>query len=288
MLIVGGGLVRPSRHGSKEMALAGIPFQANLLIPGLSNLVAVGIVSRVAGAKTLGNWSWSTVLATPVIGLLYNVRDVGFPALSRLHEHHPDRHDEATVLVARLLALACGIAIGVLAGFTVPIINVVFDPVWLPATNAVRIAVIGVLPLALSSILATAVESSGQPAARLRCLGTASLISLIACIPLVREMGATGGALAVYLLIPTIDLILLERHARVPLVRALFNGLVVASASYAVCRVLATHVHNVAQLFGLSLVGAAGAALLAAIADPRAVPTVIGMLHGRRGEPEAA
>jgi O-antigen/teichoic acid export membrane protein len=280
-LVLGGGTVRPAIAGSWTLAKSGLAYQANLLTPAVTNLIAIAVVGSTAGATVVGFWSWSTVLATPLIQLLYNIRDVGFPALARLHEHHPRRHADATALVARLLSLLLGIGIGVMAAFAVPLIELVFGDQWLPASGAVQVGVVAVLPLGLSWIVATALESRGGANDRLVALVISSVLALAVCAPLTNAWGATGAAFAIFLLVPTVDFGILWVRTRLPLTRAVVEGCVVTAVVAGIGLPLAaTTTSFVGLLLWSSFTAMVGVILVMAI-DRRAIWIGRDILMGR-------
>jgi O-antigen/teichoic acid export membrane protein len=216
----------------------------------------------VGGVDVLGLWTWSTVLVTPLINMVGNVHEIGFPTLARLHEHHRERHGDAVALIARALALGIGATVGILAGFAPEIVHIVFSDRWLPAVGAVRAALFGGIAYGFSSLLSAAVQSMGRPVARLRSFLVAGAIGLVVLAPLVDAWGTTGGAVAIYLIVPAVDLLILVAVARAHLQRAFVNLAVVTTVSLLCSLALADHVET---FKGLLLAGAAAGLVSGAV-----------------------
>lgn len=282
----GGGIVRPSSAGALELVRRGIAYQGTLITTAATALASTAIIGAVLGADRLGLYSWATILATPLILAVQNIHDVGFPALARLHEHHVARYHEAVALVARLLSVVVAGAVGVLCAFAPAIIGLVFDDRWLRAAGAGRAALVGAVPLAFTWLLAASIESSGRPKLRLAGVLIGSAVGLALVAPAASRFGASGAGLAMYLVVPAVDMVFLALVSRVPMTRAFVDALLVGSISLALSLPFAARVDSLVEL--LLFGGLCSLASLAAmvVVDRRAIARAASFLRPR--EPEAA
>jgi O-antigen/teichoic acid export membrane protein len=271
MLAYGGGTVRPRPRGLGQLARPGIAYQVSGMLIAVTDIAAVAIFGRMKGATSLGLLTWSTVLATPLIKLSQELALVGFPAFSRLDEHHRDSRRRAGDLLVRMLMLGLAAGAGILVGFAEPLVRLVFDPKWLDALPAVRLALVGAVPTALALMLGMVVESSGQPRQRMWVKVIAASVGLAALVPLGARWGVAGGAVAIYLLLPTVEAALITRRASTPLRRGLVNGLLVGGFAWIVSVLLADHAGSIPALVGLGAVAGVAAALSTLVVDRRAV-----------------
>jgi O-antigen/teichoic acid export membrane protein len=280
-LAVGGGTPPPSPKGSLAMFRSGIAYQGTAIAMGCLTMPSVAIVGAVGGADILGLWTWSTVLVTPLVTMVHNVHEIAFPTLARLHEHRRSRHADAVVLVARSLSLVIGAAVGILAGFATPIVRIVFDPRWLPAVGAVRLALFGGIAFSLTSLLAAAVQTIGRPGIRLRSYLVGAGVGLALLVPLVEVWGATGAALATSVVVQVVDLAILLVVSRVRLYRAFLNLAVVTPATFVWSLVLAARVDSFGGLLVAGIVAAVPAGLLVLLTDRRALLQSLSFLQHR-------
>ena len=263
MLGWGGGLVRPVSRGALALARRGLPYQGALVVQALFSICSIGVVGTQLTTSELGLWTWCTVLATPLIALAHALHGVTFPAFSRLHEHHRSKHAEALAMVARLQFLFVSAVVGVLCGLTVPMVRYLFDEQWLGAVDAVRAALLGVLPLILAALLAAGVESSGRPHLRLQAMTGSTIAGVVLALPLSAAYGTTGAATAIYLLVPLFDMLLLLRVAQVPVRRAFVDAVLVGAGSFVPAFLLAQRVDGLGSLVLVSAVtGVVGLALM--------------------------
>ena len=263
MLVWGGGLVRPVVKGSLTLARRGLPYQGAFAVQALFSICSIAVVGTQLSTSELGLWTWCTVLATPLIALTGALRGVTFPALSRLHEHHRSRHGEALAMVARLQFLFVSAVVGVLCGLTVPLVRHLFDERWLGAVDAVRAALLGVLPLVLAGLLAAGVESSGRPHLRLQAMLGGTVTGVLVAIPLSAYYGTTGAAISTFLVVPLVDAVLLLRVSPVDIRRAVIDAVLVGLGSFSLAILLAQQVDGLGSLllvccvtgvFGLALI----------------------------------
>jgi lipopolysaccharide exporter len=278
---LGGGLVRPVYRGALSLARRGLPYQGAFIVQALFAVCSVAVVATQLTTAELGLYTWCTVLATPLISLAHNLHGVAFPALSRLHEYHADRHAEAVAMIARLQFLFVSAAVGLLCGLTVPLIRYVFDEKWLGATDAARAALLGVLPLILAALLAASLESSGRPQLRLRAMAVSTAVGVVVALPMAAALGTTGAAVAIFLLVPLLDALLLLRMAQIDVRRACLNAVVVGSAAFVLATVLSRDVTGLSSL--LLAGGAAGllTLVLLPLVDWRSLRTGWSLVRGR-------
>lgn len=261
IVLLGGGLVAPRGRGALDLARRGLPYQGALSIQAFFAIASLAVVGTQLSTAELGLWTWCTVLATPLLGLATNLQNLAFPALSRLHEHHADRHDDAVSMVARLEFLPVAAAVGVLCGLTVPLVRYVFDDRWLGAVDAARAALLGVLPFLLAALLAASAQAAGRPGLRLRAMGLSTVLGVVAAIPLSARYGTTGAAVAIFFLVPFVDAVLLTWLLRADVRRAVAGAAVVGGLSFALAVVLAPYADGLVRLLVVSAVaGAAGLA----------------------------
>jgi O-antigen/teichoic acid export membrane protein len=109
-------------------------------------------------------------------------------------------------------------------GLAPNLIEHIFGPKWTAATGAVQATLFGVLPLALSLLVAAAMQARGRAVPRLRCAVIASVATLLVVYPLMLAAGVTGAAIASAVVAPAVDLLLLARIAAIPLRRAACDG----------------------------------------------------------------
>lgn len=263
LFLVAGGLVAPRVRGALRLARRGLPYQGALAIQAFFAIASLGVVGTQLSTAQLGLWTWCTVLATPLLGLATNLQHLAFPALSRLHEHHADRHGAAVSMVARLEFSPVAAAVGVLCGLTVPLIRHAFDDRWLGAVDAARAALLGVLPFLLAALLAASAQAAGRPGLRLRAMGPSTLVGVVAAVPLSAWYGPTGAAIAIYLVVPLVDAAILVRLLRADIRRAVANAAVIGGGSFAVALLLSPYAEGVASLMAVGAVaGVAGLGLM--------------------------
>lgn len=277
MLAAGGGTVAPHPRGSGKLIRPGLAYQVSGMLIAVTNIAAVAIFGRMKGASALGLLTWSTVLATPLITLSQNFAWIGFPAFSRLEEHHRHRRERAGELVVRVLLLGLAAAVGVLGGLAEPVIQLVFDPKWLRALDAVRFSLIGALPMALALFLGVMVESSGRPKERMWVKTTASIVGIGALVPFGRWWGVAGGAAALYLLLPCVEALLISRRAGTPTTRGIMDGVLTGGCSWAGAWALAPHAQTIPRLIAVGALAGGFALVVMLLVDRRAVTEALNL-----------
>lgn len=283
MLAAGGGLVRPVYRGALALARRGMSYQGAFVVQALFAICGVAVVGTQLTTAELGLFTWCTVLATPLISLSQNLHSVMFPALSRLHEFHGDRHGSAVAMVARLQFLFVSAVVGLLCGLTVPVVRYVFDEKWLGAVDAARAALIGVVPLVLAALLGAGLESSGRPRLRLQAMAVSATLAVLVALPMSAWFGTTGAAVSIFLLAPLLDAVLLVRSAAVRLRRAYLDAVAVGLASFTAATALATFVGGLVDLLVAAALSAALSLVLLPLVDRESLRTGWVMLRGRAG-----
>ena len=270
-LIAGGGTVKPVRHGALALAKRGLSFQYAFMMQAAFTVLSVVVAAKLLGKTDLGLWQWSTVFATPLIGVAQMIHTVSFPALARLHEENESHFRSAVGLVARLITVFVSVVAGVLAGFARPLVVYIYDPKWERAIPAARVALLGVVPLALSFLWAASLESAGRPHARVRATVVAVIVGFVVTFPFGGLWAATGASLAISVVVPVIDFWLLQRSLRAPIRRAAVDGLMTGGLSFAVSLAIADHVHSFKGLLAAGPITALVCVGLAFLVDPQAI-----------------
>jgi len=281
LVLYGGGLVRPVLAGARALARRGLAYQGTLVVQALFSVGSLAVVGANLTTQELGLWTWSTVLATPLISLALEMHHVLFPSLARLHEHHKERHDEAVQVVARLQFLFVGLAVGLLCGLAAPTIRLVFAPKWLEASGAARVALIGVLPLILATLLAAALESRGRPDLRLRSMAVSSFLGVVAVYLLAHRFGTTGAAAGSYLIVPLLDALILLRWMRIDVRRACVNAFVVATGTFILAHFTARSLHNLVSLLTAAVTVGLLGMLLVLATDRQPIVKSWALLRGK-------
>lgn len=244
---LGGGVVVPRlRAGVRRLIAQGISYQAPAIVVSLSGLLFPIAVAAQLGASGLGFWAWSTVLATPILGLLGIVHTVGLPSFARLKEADPSRESEAIELVARISAILAAGAAGLLVGAAPVIVPLIFDERWIPAIGAVQVCVIGLIPSGFGFLLAAVLESRQRATVRFAAAGFAGAVAFALIFPFTEIWGITGAAVATAIVAPTLDALLLAAAARAALRRACLNAGIMFAVSYATTQTAGKSVSSVA------------------------------------------
>ena len=221
---LGGSIVRPQLGGRvRHLLLEGLSYQGPLLMDGAVGALFPLVVAAALSARELGLWAWSTIFAVPLVQAMLTIQSVLLPSLARLYGQYRAQFLEACERSARLIGLVAAAAVGGVFGLAPEIVAQVFGARWSGATGAVQVTLLGIVPLAILQFLSATLASRGQARVRLRCAFVAAGTTLAFMYPLIRLAGVTGAALASAVVGPTVDAVLLARHAEVPLRRAGFN-----------------------------------------------------------------
>jgi O-antigen/teichoic acid export membrane protein len=282
-LLTRGGrdLAAPARpRHALQLVKRGLPFQSTLLVTGAVGAISPIIVAAALGARGLGFWGWSTIIATPIVGLIAALQSVAMPALSRLRRFDDSRSSEATELLLRLSALIGALGATIFLGLVPDIIRLFFGARWLPAIDAVRIALLGTLPLSVSTILASRLATRGLIATRLRATILAGIATVLATWPLTSAAGVAGAAFATALLLPLLDVIVMAAVSAPPLRRAVRDAVVVGAPMTAASWFAGSLVSDIPSLvLACALLGMLGI-LLAWLADAEVVRTTVRFARG--------
>lgn len=223
----GGGVVRPAiRTKAFPLVRRGFVYQAPAIVTALSGLVFPIAVAAELGTTGLGFWAWSTILATPITGMVFILHGIAMPSFARLREADPAREIEAVELVGRVSLLIAASAAGVLVGVAPRLVPLAFGEKWVPAVGAAQIYLIGLLPSAAAALLAALLESRQLARVRLVAASLSAVVAFALIFPLGAAYGVTGAAIATAAVAPLLDAILLWVRARVPLTRPIRNGIV--------------------------------------------------------------
>jgi O-antigen/teichoic acid export membrane protein len=265
---LGGPIARP-QLGDRTRALLreGLPYQGPIVLMAALGVLLPLIVAADLGARDLGLWAWSTILAVPVAQALITIQSVLLPSLARLHGQYRDQFQAACDRSARLIALLAAAGAAALFGLAPELVEQIFGAKWIPATNAVQVTLLGIVPLALLQLLSAVLASQGQAAVRLRCALIASLVSLAVIYPLMRLAGITGAAIASAVVWPTADVLLLARVAHVPLRRTGLNIVTTLGSVGAVSLLLGRVADTPTRLAGACIAVVMAALVLAWVID---------------------
>jgi O-antigen/teichoic acid export membrane protein len=271
--VVGGGIsLRWPTFEAAHLIKVGFPFQVPAIITGAVGFFLPVVVASQLKAHGLGLWAWATVLATPLLSLLLVLQSVVLPSLAALRrERSAERADEATSLLLRVVLLLAAVGGGVLFGFAERIISEIFDPRWLGAVGAVRVTLIGVVPLSLATVLAAAVESRFRPVPRAIATAIAAATALALVVPLAHAYGVTGAALATALVMPLVDSAVLLFVAKIAVGRAMVNVAITFPAVIAISSAAASIGSGLITLVPTAAATAIVAIALAFVVDRAAV-----------------
>jgi O-antigen/teichoic acid export membrane protein len=190
-----------------------VPYQAPLVAQAAVGLIVPLVVSWLLGARGVGYLTWSTILATPVIYLVFQLEAVVCPSLARMLRDDGAQYTQATSVVLLTFATLSAAASGALIGLVPPIIRFVFGARWLPATGAVQLAVIGIIPTSLVAACASVVNSQDRPGSRVKASVAAAATALTLTAPITLLAGVTGAAAVAYLISPVAEVVVLASQA---------------------------------------------------------------------------
>lgn len=258
---LGGPIARPRKGRLRHLVIDAVPYQGPVILGGVVGALLPLLVAAQLDARGLGLWAWSTIISVPLAAALVTIQSVLVPSLARLHGQYGGRFAQAADRSARLIAVAAGAGAGGAIGLAPDIVAQIFGARWVDATGAVQVALLGLLPLALSQLLSAAMQARGRAVPRLRCALVASVVTLVAVFPLMLLAGVTGAAVASAVIGPAVDALLLARIAAIPLRRATVDGIValaaVGSASWLLGSAVDTGPELAAACPAIALVAAA-------------------------------
>jgi O-antigen/teichoic acid export membrane protein len=215
LVVAAHGVLLPSFRGPVFRSIRlSLPYQAPLLAQAAVGLIVSALVASLLGATGIGLFSWSSILATPVVTVVFTLEAVVYPSLARMLRDDGDQYQQATHVVLLTFAALAATAAGAYVGLVPSIVRYIFAPRWLPATGAVQLALVGVVPLSLVAGCASIVNSQGRPARRLRASLAAGATATILTVPLALAAGVTGAAIVAYVISPTVEVLVLASQAR--------------------------------------------------------------------------
>ena len=214
LMVAARGLPRPSLRGPIFRVIRlSLPYQAPFVAQAAVGLIVSFLVASMLGAKGVGFFAWSTVLATPIITIVFTLERVIYPSLARMLRDDGQRYGQATGVVLLTFATLSATAAAAFIGLVPSIVRFIFDSRWLPATGAVQMSLIGVVPLALAAGCGAVVNSQDRPGNRLKASLAAAGVALILTVPLTLVAGVTGAAAVAFVISPTVEVIVLASQA---------------------------------------------------------------------------
>lgn len=265
---VGGSIVRPaaSRH-VLALVSASWAYQGPLILTGLAGAVLPLMVAASLGSEQLGYWAWGTILAVPIAQTLIAVQAVLMPSFSRMLEHGERAADASAELTARLLAVGVGVLAGGLVGLAPALVTYVFGERWEPATPAVQLYVIGVVPLVFVHVVVAVMDAHGEARRRLRAAVASIAAGLFVTYPLIRLAGIEGAVVATSMVVPLVDLLLLCRGPHPRLGRAFRNAALAFLIAAVAAAGLERTVHSLTDLVLATAMSGVVMAMVAATVD---------------------
>ena len=218
LIVAARGLPRPSLRGPIfRLIRLSLPYQAPLLAQAAVGLIVSLLVAAMLGARGVGFFTWSTTLATPIIAIVFTVERVISPSLARMLRDDGRQYTQATSVVLLTFATLAATAAAAFIGLVPSVVRFVFDSRWLPATGAVQMSLIGVVPTALVLGCAAVVNSQDRPGSRLKASVAAAGAAVVLTVPLTLVAGVTGAAAVAYVISPIVELVVLASYAGAPL-----------------------------------------------------------------------
>jgi lipopolysaccharide exporter len=266
LVVAARGVPLPSLRGPiLRMIRQSIPYQAPLLAQAVVGLIVSALVASLLGAKGVGYFAWSTILATPVLTVVFTLEGVVAPSLARMLRDDGRAFGQATETVLLTFATLAAAAAAASVGLVVPIVHYVFGTRWAPAAGAVQFALVGVVPMSLVAACAAIVNSQDKPGRRLRASIAAGVTALVLTVPLIVAGGVTGAGAVAYVLAPIVEVSVLAAGAQARLGHLVLRVGRIAFPLAALSFVLG-HVSNSPLALALSLVamGATAVAILCA------------------------
>jgi PST family polysaccharide transporter len=233
---------RPSLDLDPVRPLAGFGLRVTALqgIYLLRELGSVTLIAAIGGTPVAGFYAMAKRLFSFPIALTSAVARVSFPALSRDADQRPLR----AAKIATYTAIAAGLPLALVAGAIQPLVSVVLGDEWLPTTDIVLLASLGMmLAASANATMITFGLAEGRPNGALVSAIAETATMFVMVVALTGPMGEAGIGLAITAstIVATIALAA-TTHA---LVRRSLLG--VAKAS-----LIAAGAAGVAQLAGLS------------------------------------
>jgi O-antigen/teichoic acid export membrane protein len=272
----GGGIVLPARRRAIwPIFKRAYPYQATAVLAGFGGLCAPLLLAAALDARHLGYYAWSTTLTTPVTALVTIVSGVTLPSLARLRTVDPTRVNHAADLMLRASLVITATVAGVLLGMSGPLVHLLYGHRWLPALTATRINLVGIVPSTLSFFLAAILESDQRPTARFSAALTGTLLGLPIAYGLAVLDGPAGAALALGVLIPALDVLLLSRLADVRIGTPVGRGLAGFALASGMSLLVSRIVHGIPMLVGAGFICGLGALAIVWTVDRHAIRNLL-------------
>ena len=202
-----GGFPRPTLRGPViALVRASLPYQAPLMAQAVVGTAFPLIVVSILGTRDLGFVTWSTILATPFLSLIFALQPVIAPSLARMLRDDGSRYADASMTVLMTLVVLSAAGAGAVIGLVPPIVRFVFAARWLPAKEAVELCLLGIIPSSLVVGCASIVSSRNQPGKTVRASLVGGATAVAVTVPAALLAGVPGAAAAVYVVAPLIEL----------------------------------------------------------------------------------
>ena len=220
LIVAARGLPRPSLRGPVLRVIRlSLPYQAPLVAQAAVGVIVSLMVAAMLGAKGVGFFTWSTILATPIITIVFTLQAVIGPSLARMLRDDGEQYSQATGVVLLTFAILGATFAAAFIGLVPAVVRFIFNSRWIPATGAVQMSLIGVVPTALVAGCAAIVSSQDRPGRRVEASLAAAAAALLLTIPLTLLAGVTGAAAVAYVISPIVEVIVLASHADAGLAR---------------------------------------------------------------------
>jgi len=281
LVLASGRWLTPSLRGPvKSLVRRGLPFQATLITTGIAGTLIPVLVASLLGARGVGLFAWATILTTPIIAVVGALHSVASPSLARMLRDDPGRFDEAAGVVLATIVSLSAAAAGCLVGVAPDVVWTVFGEQWSPASTAVQLALLGMVPTAIVFALASVSDAQNQPRKRLLATIAGAVAGVLASVPLALAWGVSGAALGAYVIGPAVSAVALARQVRLsrsfPFARPALLLVLLAAGSLLV--------GHLVQDAGELLIGgaalAAATAVLLAVVEPQLVRRISSQVRG--------
>jgi O-antigen/teichoic acid export membrane protein len=202
-----GGFPRPTLRGPViALVRASIPYQAPLMAQAIVGTAFPLIVVSILGTRDFGFVTWSTILATPFLSLVFALQPVIAPSLARMLRDDGSRYGDASMTVLLTLAVLSATGAGAVIGLVPATVRFVFAARWLPAKEAVQLCLLGIIPTSLVVGCASIISSRNQPGKAVRASIVGAATAVAVTVPAALLAGVPGAAAAVYVVAPVIEL----------------------------------------------------------------------------------
>jgi PST family polysaccharide transporter len=283
-LRVGGGLVRPtSVSAARAVVRRSITFHIPSVVTSGAFFVGAALVSTQLNADELGLWAWSTVLATPVLGLVLALQTIMGPSLAAMGAGSAARGRDAASLAGRVAVLLTAGACGVLFGGAEPLIRHVFGAHWVPAVDAARAALLAPILGAFVLTLAPTLETTGRQRTRMWASTAGALAACVAAAPLAAAAGIAGATTATSVAAALVEVLVLGATAGVRVGRGVVDGVVVFAVGVLVTGLVAGSGVGVGEMVVGLAAGGLAAVAAALVVDLAALRRLVELRPRRVG-----